>query len=92
MSRPLVRRAAVAVLSLASQLAFAQAWPDRPIRLISAYPPGGAADLVVFGIPFIANPDLVSRLAHGHPLNAADSSTFYTGGEKGYIDYPVYTA
>lgn len=51
----------------------------------------GAADLIAFGIPFIANPDLVSRLAHGYPLNAADSSTFYTGGEKGYIDYPAYT-
>ncbi|MBU3725025.1 MAG: alkene reductase [Burkholderiaceae bacterium] len=51
----------------------------------------GSADLIAFGIPFIANPDLVSRLAHGYPLNKADSSTFYTGGEKGYIDYPVYT-
>ncbi|MFM9967727.1 MAG: Bug family tripartite tricarboxylate transporter substrate binding protein [Burkholderiales bacterium] len=24
----------------------AQSWPDKPIRLVSAYPPGGAADLV----------------------------------------------
>lgn len=48
----------------------------------------GDADLVAFGVPFIANPDLVERLAKDAPLNAADPSTFYGGGEKGYTDYP----
>ena len=50
----------------------------------------GQADMVAFGVPFIANPDLVSRFQHGHPLNQADPDTFYAGGEKGYTDYPVY--
>ena len=48
------------------------------------------ADLEVFGIPFIANPDFVFRLEHDLPLNEADSSTFYGGDEKGYTDYPFY--
>jgi len=46
------------------------------------------ADLVAFGVPFIANPDLVARFKAGAELNAPDQATFYTGGEKGYIDYP----
>ena len=49
----------------------------------------GEADLVAFGVPFIANPDLVKRLAIGAPLNQADPQTFYTPGAKGYIDYPM---
>lgn len=50
----------------------------------------GAADLVAFGIPFLANPDLVRRYREGLPLNEADRSTFYGGNEAGYIDYPFY--
>lgn len=46
------------------------------------------ADAIVFGQPFIANPDLPARIARGLPLAAADPSTFYTGGALGYIDYP----
>ena len=49
----------------------------------------GLADLVAFGVPFIANPDLAERFAQHAELNKPDSATFYTGGEKGYIDYPV---
>ena len=48
----------------------------------------GAADLIAFGKPFIANPDLPARLATGAPLNRADEATFYGGDEKGYTDYP----
>jgi len=48
------------------------------------------ADLVAFGRPFLANPDLVERLRAGHPLAEADASTFYTPGEKGYTDYPPF--
>ncbi|MBY4606124.1 alkene reductase [Rhizobium sp. 9T] len=47
----------------------------------------GRADLVAFGKPFIANPDLVERLAKNLPLNTPDQSTFYGGTSKGYIDY-----
>ncbi|MBD1585604.1 alkene reductase [Pseudomonas typographi] len=48
----------------------------------------GVADAVAFGVPFIANPDLPARLAADAPLNEADTSTFYSKGPKGYIDYP----
>lgn len=47
----------------------------------------GKGDLVAFGRPFIANPDLVKKMQHGSPLAAPDSNTFYTPGEKGYTDY-----
>lgn len=49
----------------------------------------GDADLVSFGVPFIANPDLVERFKLDAELNTPDSSTFYTPGEKGYTDYPT---
>lgn len=48
----------------------------------------GHADAVAFGVPFIANPDLVARFKTNAPLNEADASSFYGGGEKGYTDYP----
>jgi len=48
----------------------------------------GRGDLVAFGRPFLANPDLPLRLQQRAPLNAPDASTFYTPGEKGYTDYP----
>ena len=49
----------------------------------------GRADLIAYGAPFIANPDLVDRFAGNFPLNEVDYSTCYSGGEKGYIDYPT---
>jgi N-ethylmaleimide reductase len=49
----------------------------------------GEADLVAFGVPFLANPDLPARYRNDGPLNAADPATFYAGEEKGYIDYPA---
>ena len=52
----------------------------------------GDADLVAFGVPFLANPDLVTRLAAGAAWNAPDPSTFYGVGPKGYTDYPVLDA
>ena len=48
----------------------------------------GNADLVSFGQLFIANPDLPERFKTDAKLNEPDMSTFYGGGEKGYIDYP----
>lgn len=48
-----------------------------------------AADLIGFGKPFIANPDLVRRLRNGVPLAVPDTTTFYGGGARGYIDYPA---
>jgi N-ethylmaleimide reductase len=48
----------------------------------------GDADLVAFGRHFIANPDLPARIARGLALNPYDRATFYTGGDRGYTDYP----
>ncbi len=47
----------------------------------------GDCDLVAFGVPFLANPDLVHRYKNNLPLNEADQATFYGGDEKGYTDY-----
>jgi N-ethylmaleimide reductase len=44
---------------------------------------------VSFGRACIANPDLVERFEIGAPLATPDPATFYTGGERGYIDYPT---
>ncbi|HSC48251.1 MAG TPA: alkene reductase [Gammaproteobacteria bacterium] len=52
----------------------------------------GRADLVAFGVPFIANPDLVERFRAGAELAKPDQTTFYTPGEKGYVDYPALQA
>lgn len=49
----------------------------------------GAADLISFGAPFLANPDLPVRFARGASLNEPDSATYYTGEERGYTDYPA---
>ncbi|MFZ5480729.1 MAG: alkene reductase [Myxococcota bacterium] len=47
-----------------------------------------AGDLVAYGVPFLANPDLVRRFADGLGLNRPDPARFYTPGPEGYIDYP----
>ncbi len=52
----------------------------------------GHADLVSFGVPYIANPDLVERLRTDAPLNAPDPKTFYGEGPGGYTDYPTLVA
>ncbi len=49
----------------------------------------GWADLIAFGRPFIANPDLPFRLAHNITLNEPDRETFFGGDAKGYTDYPA---
>lgn len=49
----------------------------------------GRGDLVAFGRPFLANPDLVARLRRSAALNAPDMATFYTPGPRGYTDYPT---
>ena len=49
-------------------------------------------DLIAFGRPFLANPDLVERMRINGPMNAPDPSTFYLPGAKGYTDYPTLEA
>lgn len=54
-------------------------------RLLAA-----GSDLIALGRPFLANPDLVRRLALGAPLNPVrDRYLMYTGGATGYTDYPA---
>lgn len=48
----------------------------------------GEADLVAFGVPYLANPDLTVRFKQGAPLNVPDPATFYAGDARGYADYP----
>jgi N-ethylmaleimide reductase len=52
----------------------------------------GRADFVSFGRLFLANPDLPVRLALNAPLNEPDRRTFYSGGDRGYLDYPLLGA
>ncbi len=61
---------------------------DRANAVLAA----GRADLVAFGVPFIANPDLPARYLAGAPLNVPDPTTFYGGDAKGYTDYPFLGA
>ncbi len=61
---------------------------ERGNRLIAE----GLADLVAFGRPFIANPDLVERLKIGAPLAEIDWATVYATGREGYCDYPTLQA
>jgi len=48
----------------------------------------GDSDLIAFGIPYLANPDLVERYKNDLPLNEPNQETFYGGDETGYTDYP----
>lgn len=57
---------------------------ERGNRLIAE----GLADLIAFGRPFIANPDLVERLKRSAPLAETDWKTVYASGPEGYSDYP----
>lgn len=51
----------------------------------------GQTDLIAFGRPFVANPDLVARFRNDWPVVEADPSVFYTrNGEKGYTDFPEF--
>lgn len=53
----------------------------------------GAADMIAFGRPFIANPDLVERMKNGWTLAESDPVTWYSGvhAELGYTDFPSYS-
>ena len=62
----------------------------KKLRLFDPYKLG---DLIAFGRPFINNPDLVERFVNGWPLSKElDTNSFYSPGEEGYTDYPVYVS
>lgn len=50
----------------------------------------GLVDMVGFGRPFIANPDLPARIKYNWPLNSLNPSSLFGGGAQGYTDYPVF--
>ena len=52
----------------------------------------GEVDLVAFGVPYLANPDLPERLRQDAPLNEPDPASFYGGDARGYTDYPFLGA
>jgi N-ethylmaleimide reductase len=52
----------------------------------------GVADAISFGRLFISNPDLPERIRVDAPMNEPDTATFFSGREKGYIDYPFLSA
>lgn len=52
----------------------------------------GIADLISYGVLFLANPDLPARLKAKGPFNAPDPSSFFGGDAKGYTDYPALDA
>jgi N-ethylmaleimide reductase len=62
--------------------------PEHGTRLISE----GAGDLVAFGRAYIANPDLVERIASGAPLNEGRPEGYYGSSPIGYTDYPFLTS
>jgi N-ethylmaleimide reductase len=49
----------------------------------------GLADLIAYGRPYIANPDLAARFQADAPLNELDGNTLYGGDAQGYTDYPA---
>ena len=51
----------------------------------------GYADLVAFGRPFVANPDLPLRLARNLALASFDGSALFGGDDRGYSDYPSWS-
>ncbi|MDY0022110.1 alkene reductase [Arenimonas caeni] len=62
---------------------------DYDARRAEADLQAGRADLIAFGRPFIANPDLPARLAKGAPLAEMQADKLYSPGPEGYTDYPT---
>ena len=60
---------------------------DLPTRIADI--DNGTADVIAVGSMSLANPDLVERIKTNAPLSAPDPSMFYSGGTKGYTDYPT---
>ncbi len=61
---------------------------ERAVKALES----GVADLIAFGRPFIANPDLPARIKNGQPWTLHDPDTLFGGREKGLTDYPTYSA
>jgi N-ethylmaleimide reductase len=84
---PRIREAWSGVLILNASAPDLSTHPDR-LRLVD----DGRTDLVSFARLFIANPDLVERLADGAELATPDLTKAYGGTAEGYTDYPPRSA
>jgi N-ethylmaleimide reductase len=60
--------------------------PEKALKILN----DGNGDIFGFGRPFIANPDLPTRIRNAWPLNNVDPTSMYGGTDKGYTDYPEY--
>jgi 2,4-dienoyl-CoA reductase-like NADH-dependent reductase (Old Yellow Enzyme family) len=63
--------------------------PGQPRDRIGADVASGLADLEAYGQMVLANPDFVTRLKTGAPMNEADRNTYFGGTARGYTDYPA---
>ncbi|MEV0381731.1 alkene reductase [Nonomuraea sp. NPDC050643] len=64
--------------------------PKQAARADADHWLGLGADLISFGRAFLANPDLVERLRNDLPIAPADETTYYQGGDTGYLTYSTY--
>lgn len=60
----------------------------RPLDQLSVDLDNSMADIASVGVWALANPDFIERLEENGPFNEPDPTTLYTGGAKGYTDYP----
>ncbi|NTX43557.1 alkene reductase [Burkholderia cepacia] len=63
--------------------------PGRTRDAIGADVATGLADLEAYGQMVLANPDFITRLKTGAPMNDAQRDTFFGGDARGYVDYPA---
>ncbi|KAI0314486.1 hypothetical protein OF83DRAFT_444221, partial [Amylostereum chailletii] len=78
----------------------ADIWAPRPLVYAAGFEPETAlakaeandGALIGFGRYFLSTPDLVTRIRNKVAVNVPDFTTFYSGGAKGYIDYPFADA
>ncbi|KVH79095.1 1,2-oxophytodienoate reductase [Burkholderia cepacia] len=63
--------------------------PGRARDAIGADVATGLADLEAYGQMVLANPDFITRLKTGAPMNDAQRDTFFGGDARGYVDYPA---
>ncbi|MCA8060854.1 alkene reductase [Burkholderia sp. AU38729] len=63
--------------------------PGRTRDAIGTDVTSGLADLEAYGQMVLANPDFVTRVKTGAPMNDARRETFFGGDARGYVDYPA---
>lgn len=63
--------------------------PGRSRDEVGADVAAGLADLEAYGQMVLANPDFVTRLKIGAPMNDANRDAFFGGDGRGYTDYPL---